>query len=372
MKTIDKTKAYNAKQQLLQLKTNIEPLIQDFFDKKHADTKKVFDEENIKAVEFAGELTSRHAKRLRASFAFYTYKMVGGKKDDVALQLGMAIELMHVYLLIVDDYMDMSEYRRGKKTMHEIFKDLVSSPKYDTQNTNKTHLANSLAVTTGLSISHIANTLITNLHTTCEIKLKLLEQMNIAIEQTSYGQIKDVINPVRKQVSQEEVLEMLKYKTGIYTYQNPITLGYILGGKSNESELKALNDYAIPGGIAFQIIDDILGMFGKQEETGKSNMDDLKEGKYTLLIQHAMQKASNTQKKELKRCLGNRNITKTNHQNVQQIIIDTGALESNKNLAEQLTQQALNSLENPILNKYKNEFMDYLIGISEYVLIRTE
>ncbi len=97
---------------------------------------------------------------------------------------------------------------------------------------------------------------------------------------------------------EKDVTDIHHGKTSIYTYENPLHIGAILAGAST-NDLELLSKYAIPGGIAFQIQDDILGLFGNTEKTGKPAHSDLRQGKMTLLIIKALEKANPNQKSKL-------------------------------------------------------------------------
>jgi geranylgeranyl diphosphate synthase type I len=316
------------------------------------------------------ECTLRDAKRLRASFVYYVSQMIKSETvvdSKVSLRIASVIEIIHAYLLIEDDIMDLSLKRRGKPTVHKTLE------KFHTDNNLKNdakHFGVSSSINIGLIASHLAAYLITELKIDHEIKNNILKNINENLIITSIGQLNDVYNEVKLDIIEEEVIDVLKCKTAAYTYENPIHTGAILAG-ATEEELEILAKFSVPGGIAFQIQDDILGMFGNTDKTGKSNMDDLKEGKATLLIVKALEKTDREGETLIKQALGNNEITKEAHSKVQQIIVDTGSLEYSRKLAKEHTLKALKTLQNPPQN-WNKKGVRYLRGITEYVISRSK
>ncbi len=159
---------------------------------------------------------------------------------------------------------------------------------------------------------------------------------------------------------------MYEYKTAKYTFEGPLHLGAILGG-ADDKFLNQLSQYAIPAGIAFQIQDDILGIFGDEKKTGKPVGSDIRQGKYTILVAKAFEKANPRQKKILARCLGNKNLTKKDIEDFRKVIIESGSLDYAKNLAMKLVWEAKKELEKIKMN---SETKKFLRGIAEYMIKR--
>jgi geranylgeranyl diphosphate synthase type I len=320
-----------------------------------------------KAMQVYTDISTRQQKRLRASFVYNTYKMYGGEKDELAIKMGMVIELIHAYLVIEDDFMDISDTRRGGPTAHVLFEQMYHQESFIRG--DSIHYGNSMAVLAALTGSHIAMQIINSLDIDAQTKIRLSQNLNSKIEITAYGQMTDITNALQKVVSEKDVLNMLRWKTGVYTYENPIHSGAILAGVS-DAELAKLSEYAIPGGISFQVQDDILGMFGDPDSTGKSNMDDLREGKYTLLIHKALENGSDVQKAVINKHLGNRQASEKDHEEVKEIIVETGSLDYSKNTALNLVNEAKESLVKNNKGQWETEGLEYLNGIANYMIER--
>jgi len=278
------------------------------------------------------------------------------------------LELTHAYLLLLDDFMDKSDLRRGGPTAHVLMKDYYSKQNF--RSGDSAHFGDSIAVSIGAAGFHMAMQILMSLDFSKEILIALSNNLNEKIEITAHGQITDVVNASNPNVTEEDVLKMLEWKTGVYTYENPIHTGAIMAGQKDSEELRKLSEYAIPAGIAFQIQDDILGIFGNSGDTGKSVYDDLREGKYTLLMHHAFEVGSKAQKEILTQNLGNPNVKAKELADVKSILIDSGSLDYSKKVANDLVLKAKKSLIKNRSSNWKDEGFNYLIGIADYMIDR--
>ena len=360
--------AKKAKGMLYSFQREINPLIKDFFAKKKIKIKNNFPDSSYKAIEVFEDICTRGAKRARGAFSYYVYKMYGGQNDSEALKMGIVLELTHAYLLLLDDFMDKSETRRGGPTAHVLMQDYYS--KQDFRGGDPAHFGDSIAVTIGAAGFHMAMQFLMSLDFAPEILIALSNNLNEKIEITAHGQITDVVNASNPNVTERDVLKMLEWKTGVYTYENPIHTGAIMAGQKDSEELRKLSEYAIPAGIAFQIQDDILGIFGNSDDTGKSVYDDLGEGKYTLLIHHALEVGNDAQKEILKRNLGNPNVGDKELSEVKSVLLDSGSLDYSKKVANELVLKAKNSLIKNRSANWGQEGFDYLVGIADYMIDR--
>lgn len=325
---------------------------------------------------------SQGGKRLRGAFVYYGYMMFGGEDLKEILKVSAFIELIHNYLLVIDDIQDNSDLRHGKKTLHarytEYYKDLILPIRkrrlkrhlHDYEFIgDPEHFGVSIGLLGGLILAHYAQLMFLDTKFDYDLKTKALEKLHRTIVDTAYGQTVDIYGEKVGDVDEDYVLKVHKYKTGKYTYENPLHVGAILAG-ATENDLKALTEYAIPGGIAFQIQDDILGMFGDEEKMGKSSDSDLKEGKWTLLIVKALENGNQRQKRKLLNALGNKNLTKEDHEEVKKIIVDTGSFQYSKDLALKYVNKAKRALEKNYNPNWNREGYEFLIGVADYMINR--
>jgi geranylgeranyl diphosphate synthase, type I len=360
------SKALNAKQALKDFKIQVDLVLKEILDKE------VKEAENYTplAVDYMTELRNialTSGKRLRPSFVYYTYKLCGGNDEKEIMKIAAAIELIHVFLLVEDDFMDLATKRRGYPTINETYRKWHAKNLYKK---DSTHFGNTIAVNVGLMCDHIAMNIVNNSKFDLKLIKKAQNQINNQIIITGHGQIHDMLNEVRSELTEEDIINVLYWKTGIYTYNNPIQVGAILAG-ATEKQLELLAEYAIPGGVAFQIQDDILGTFGDEESTGKSADGDIMEGKQTLLTFHAYNKASKNEKAIMDEVIGNPKATKKQVDEVRKIFVSTGALEISKNKALELVKEAKASLlKNKVKARWTKEGVEYLEGIADYMIER--
>jgi len=143
-------------------------------------------------------------------------------------------------------------------------------------------------------------------------------------------------------------------------------VGALLGG-ATQKQLDVFTAYGIPLGQAFQLQDDMLGLFGNAEKLGKPVDSDLKEGKRTLLILKALEKASKKERAELLAALGNKDVTPAQVDRVREIVKSTGSFDYSKALAARLAAEARDAVAK---SKFEKDGKDYLLGIADYLINR--
>jgi geranylgeranyl diphosphate synthase type I len=206
------------------------------------------------------------------------------------------------------------------------------------------HTGVSLALNAALAGAHAAQMLFAGLNVDPELRIKVIGIVNLTMLTTAHGQTADIMNELTHDVSKTDVEQALEWKTAHYTILNPLCVGMALAGAGCD-DTNAIRDYALNTGRAFQITDDIIGIFGDDSQTGKSNMDDIKEGKRTLLTLYALEHASPGDRNKLLAALGNESITEAEFAEVKRIITDTGALQSAREAAQNYAGEALKALD---------------------------
>ena len=321
-----------------------------------------------KAADIFKDVVTRPAKRLRGAFVLESYNMFSKKPSVEVMKAAVAIEVVHAYLLIIDDFNDRSNLRRGLPTAHRLHETYHIQHK---MTGDALHYGYSQAAVSGLFGMHHASNLLLSMDFPPERLIRALQGVNDAINVTAYGQIRDIFNQQGPNTVEHDVLEVHRLKTAHYTYFNPLQLGATLAGETANS-IARFNTYAENAGIAFQIQDDILGVYGDPKDTGKSNMDDIMEGKATLLTVYAYANATLAQKEILDKTLGNRELEKTPDlfAQVQQVIIDTGSLEHSKEVAQELVRKAKNSMYKEFPEYVENDGFKFIVGVADYMIER--
>ena len=287
------------------------------------------------------DMLERGGKRLRGALVMTGYEMLGGQDQIMIARAATAIEMIHTYWLVIDDIQDRSPLRRGKPTVHKMLAAYLQErgAKGDIE-----HGGVSLALNAAVAGGHAAQMLIAGLNVDAELRSKAMGIVSQAAMVTGYGQTYDIMNELLDTVPLGDIERTLEWKTSFYTFLNPLCVGMVLADADCE-DTDAIREYALPAGKAFQITDDIMGIFGQDKVTGKSSMDDLREGKQTLLTYHVLTHAPTSDKKFLRACLGNPELSSKDAERCRQIIEDSGALEFAREEAEKHTREALRALD---------------------------
>ncbi|MFA5926910.1 MAG: polyprenyl synthetase family protein [Patescibacteria group bacterium] len=315
-------------------------------------------------MEYIADLTLRGGKRIRAALMYYSYVAHGGKNTDEVLLASMSMELSETYLLIHDDIMDNDSLRRGGMTINTSYRQIGENLYHDKINTR--NFGNSMAMLAGNVACALSNELIARSNFDKKDIVRALDELNRVYVVEQYGQMLDVLSQLRENITTKDVLLVHQLKTAPYTFEGPLRIGAILAG-ADEKSLQKLSDYAIPLGIAFQIQDDILGMFGSEEKLGKPVISDLKEGKKTLLILKALDRATARQREIIEINLGNKKTTMNGLKDVREVINQTKSLDYSKAMAKKLVEEAVSAMN---LLKLKKEGSVFLQNIADYMINR--
>lgn len=285
--------------------------------------------EDIKPKDLAE--SSRHlieagGKRVRPVLTLTACEAVGGEPEDV-VESAAALELLHTFTLVHDDIMDKDDFRRGVKTVHEVWDE-------------------PLAIITGDALFAKVFEAISKNARSRDISADKMIQLFETISQASFevcqGQALDMDFEKRDKVSKAEYMEMVEKKTGALI-KTSTKVGGLLGGGSQE-EVEALTEYGRLMGIAFQVQDDLLGIAGEEDKAGKPIGSDIREGKWTFLAIQAYENSSPDQKEELLNIL-HENGSKEETERIIDIFEETGAIDFAKKRSRELIDEAKNQLE---------------------------
>lgn len=346
---------------LVYLQKEINKRLEDFFKNKIKEAKN-FSLPVRKMLEVIQDFVLAEGKRIRPILVYYGYLAGGGKNKEAILDATIFMELIHDFLLIHDDIIDQDEFRRGGLTLHQRYH--FAYQKIGEK--RATHLGICAGILAGDLLVSFGYEILASARFPERLKNKALDRLSRMLNDVIFGQTLDVFLGVDHQVWKKDIFKILEYKTARYTVEGPLQIGAILAGDNDET-LKTLSRYAIPLGIAFQLQDDILGMFGDEYQTGKPVGSDLKEGKQTFLIWEARRKASPEQRKIINQALGDTQLTSRRLERIREIIIETEALKYSQELAEKLVNQAKAMIEKA---KFPDEVKQFLSGIADYIIRR--
>jgi geranylgeranyl diphosphate synthase type I len=276
-------------------------------------------------------------KRLRPAFCQWAFVGAGGDPDDeLIVDAGAAFELMHAFALFHDDVMDDAGSRRGEPTTHTVFtgRHIAGGWAGDAR-----RFGDGMAILIGDLAFVYSDQLMAGANATAwRVWNELRIELNV-------GQVLDMLGSVQglRDVSQAE--RICRYKSGKYTIERPLHLGAALAAPDRFDALAPLlSAYGLPLGDAFQMRDDVMGAFGCPETTGKPVGGDLREGKPTPLLGRALAVADPAQRRVLAG-IGRPNMTDAEVAEIQQVIVDTGALADLEATIVRLTGEALAALE---------------------------
>lgn len=283
----------------------------------------------------------RGGKRLRPVLFFYGYTLAGGKKKQEAISCSIAIEFLHSYLLIHDDIIDQDEFRHYGPSMHYWYEKKYSS-KY--QGKDLKHFGHSMAINAGDVIFSWSYEAIASADFDPGRKIDVMKEISKINQNTVMGQVLDMSLEMGSVVKEDLIYSVQYYKTALYTITGPLQLGAILAGAGND-ELKFIYDFSVPLGIAYQIQDDILGIFGDEEKIGKPVGSDLREGKKTLLISYIIDNAEKVDKEFVLSRLGRQDISREDVEKIREIMIKSGALKDSERRMEELNSRFISCLK---------------------------
>lgn len=310
---------------------------------------------------------ARGGKRLRGALVMNSYRMYGGTDEALALRLARAIEMIHAYVLILDDIQDESDIRRGGSTAHRLVEQYHGQ---QNMRGDAEHFGVAQAMNTMVIGAHLAQQMIGQLPTQDDIKIRLLNHLNDNLIATASGQIGDLLNVELQNVAEADVLNVLTTKTAYYSFWNPIAMGALLAG-AEPKEFAPLKEYSLKVGLGFQLRDDILGTFGNSFDSGKSASDDLREGKVTLLVARALAVSSAEQSATLLRVLGNHSASESDFERARTILKSTGALHYVSQRADEYVGEAVAALDES-LGSDDSESVEFLRGLAMYVASRNQ
>jgi len=297
-------------------------------------------------------------KRLRPSFAYWGWRTVRSlDEDDTALVSSAAsLELLHACALVHDDVMDASATRRGRPATHTAFAALHRANGW----TGDPDLFGAAAA---ILLGDLLLSWADALFAAADLPLAAAGRTRHVYDDMRQlvmaGQYLDVLVQARGEFSADDALRVARFKTSKYTVEGPLHFGAAAAGAPDET-FAALSAYGLPLGEAFQLRDDVLGVFGDPAVTGKPAGDDLREGKRTLLVALAMQEATPAQAQRLRRDLGDRGIDEDEVAALRHIIADTGALDQVEQRIARRTSEARVALDSTAISPAARAALDGL------------
>ena len=277
-------------------------------------------------------------KRLRPAFCYWAHLGAGGDDSDALVVAAASLELFQACAIIHDDVMDQSDTRRGKPAVHRRFAALHRGE--DWHGDPESFGAGAAILLGDLCLSWSDQMLTTSGAPGLAEGKGVYDAMR---SELMGGQYLDLLEQARGGGSVERALRVARYKSAKYTIEKPMHLGATLAGAGQEV-LDACSGYGLPLGEAFQLRDDVLGVFGDPAQTGKPAGDDLREGKRTALVAMALETASPAQASVVRRHLGDPHLGEEGVSALRTVLSDTGAVERVEKLITTLMEDAMAAL----------------------------
>lgn len=305
--------------------------------------------EEIERVVLAG------GKRLRPHLVFAGY---GAYNDSIAY-VAAAHELLHAALLVHDDIIDRDNLRHGQATIHHSYES-THYQEVIANDTDRYHFSQSAAILAGDLLISSAYQLIAKANLSDESYKKAVELISTAIFEVAGGELLDTEAPFQSDCYEPMII--YRYKTAGYSFIAPLLTGAVLSHCATPDDIEYLREYATNLGIAYQIKDDLLGVFGDTDATGKSTYGDLREGKYTLLISEFKDRATDEQLRLFTAVFGHADADEHEFKNLKDAIEASGATEATRELEIRFTEKARRAAHSIGSETLKEELL-FLIGL---------
>ncbi|NUO33825.1 MAG: polyprenyl synthetase family protein, partial [Dermatophilaceae bacterium] len=286
-------------------------------------------------------------KGLRAGFLYWGYRAAGGGDSDALVRLAASMEFFQGAALLHDDVMDRSDTRRGMPSAHRAVADLHQERGWAGD-------ADRFGEGTAILAGDLCLTWCDQLYATCGLPGDELARgrglFDLMRTQLMGGQFLDLLESARGwdgldlEARVASARKVIRFKSAKYTIEHPLLIGALVGG-APEGSLSALSDYGLALGEAFQLRDDLLGVFGDPEATGKPAGDDLREGKRTVLVAYALDAASPTDRTTVESLLGRDDLALPGVEAIRAVLVDTGAVDRVEGLITALADDAHTAVE---------------------------
>lgn len=283
-------------------------------------------------------------KRMRALLCYWGWRGAGGAPDAEAIvQAGAALELFQAAALIHDDIIDRSDTRRGGPSVHKQFSTLHTDSAWSLDEERFGHAA---AILTGDLCLSLSEEMFSRIGAGATSRAR--EVFNLMRTEVMAGQYLDILEEVAGPSEPHETAvarasAIIRFKSAKYSSEHPLVMGGALAG-ADEAMLKGYSAFALPLGEAFQLRDDVLGVFGDPAKTGKPAGDDLREGKRTVLVGLTIDAASAQDRDFVDQNLGRQDLSEAEVARMCAIMVESGALENTEAMISGLSQEAFTAL----------------------------
>lgn len=341
--------------------SGVTQIIREYFDQSTSQAA-VIDPSYHRLWQSLDNLINAGGKRLRPKMTLMAYEAFGGSDTESILPIAAAQELLHFSLLIHDDIIDRDYIRYGTANIAGQYK-LTYSP-YVPSADNLTHFSHSAAILAGDLMLSGAYHMIASSTLDSQTKITAQHLMATGIFEVAGGELLDTelsFMPYKD----GDALKVARYKTASYSFVLPLLTGASLAGASDEQK-DAVRSYANALGVAYQLKDDLLGVFGDEEKTGKSTVGDLVEGKRTYLVECALDSLSSADRAIFMLTFGNPHATPLEITTAKQLLESSGARAQTKQKIAEYTDQARRALDQLALSpEHHQAFLGMISAVTD-------
>lgn len=284
-------------------------------------------------------------KRLRPAFCYWGWRAAGGEDCPQIYAAAAALELLHASALVHDDLMDASDTRRGQPSVHRRFAAAHADGGWRGS-------ADAFGAGAAILIGDLLMAWTDQLFTGSGLPAAGLRRGQPVLDamraELICGQYLDLLGQAAGDGTVDSALRVVRFKSAKYTVERPLQLGAALAAPwpaGDPATERACRGYGTPVGVAFQLRDDVLGVFGDPAQTGKPASDDLREGKRTVLVAIARERAGAADRELLDRLLGDRLLDDAGAKQIRSILTETGALAECELMIDSSVAEALAALE---------------------------
>lgn len=305
------------------------------------------------------ERNASGGKRFRPRMVMSAYEALGGTDLEAAAHIGAAYELLHTALIVHDDVIDRDFVRRGGPNVSGSYRDIATTAGIPLPTAE--HRGMSVAIIAGDLALFNAYRLIDRSGVDGALRARLHDLLDEAMFVSAAGELYDVDFSIRADPpTVDEIVEMERLKTAGYSFEGPLQAGAVLAGATPKAEA-ALAAFGRAIGIAYQIVDDLLGVFGDEGDTGKSTLGDLREGKRTVLLAHAV---GHPEWAEVDALFGSPTLTAAEGDRIRETLERTGSRRYAEALARDFANRAWEALADRALpDAARDEFRPVVASV---------
>ena len=321
------------------LRTRVQAVLDRFLERQRADLSPVSPDLDPLLESVRGLLAG--GKRLRSAFCYWGWRAAGAPDDEGVVEVAAALEMFQAAALLHDDVMDGSATRRGRPATHRELAELHRRSGWRGS-------SDAFGVSGAILAGDLCLAWSEQMYAAASLPAESLARGRGVFDrmrtELMAGQYLDMFEQAQDTTTVERARHVIRYKSAQYTVEQPLVLGGALAGAGDDL-LHAFSEFGLALGEAFQLRDDVLGVFGDPAETGKPAGDDLREGKRTALVAAALGRSDPRQQGTVRRLLGDPALDAGGVGALQEVLVGTGALDEVERLIAQRRDDALAALD---------------------------